>query len=83
MNRTAWRPHCRTGGIQRLHQTWLGYTETQGSPKLQKTIAQTYQTIGIEELLVHAGAKEAIFISFMKIALQAEDHIFINARIIS
>ncbi|MFG6096213.1 hypothetical protein SPB21_13215 [Leptothoe sp. ISB3NOV94-8A] len=71
------------GSIQKRHQTWLGYTETQGSPALQKTITQTYQTIGIEEILVHAGVKEAIFIKEMNVALQASDHTFIiNAKII-
>ncbi len=62
---------------QKLHQTWLGYTETQGNPELRQEIAQTYQTIGIEKILVHAGAEEAVFI-FMNIALQSGDHLIVH-----
>ncbi len=62
---------------QRFHQTWLGYTETQGNPELRQAIAQTYQTIDIEQILVHAGAEEAVFI-FMNIALQPGDHLIVH-----
>ncbi|MDB9526601.1 aminotransferase class I/II-fold pyridoxal phosphate-dependent enzyme [Oscillatoria sp. CS-180] len=62
---------------QRFHQTWLGYTETQGNPELRQVIAQTYQTIGIENTLVHAGAEEAVFI-FMNVALQPGDHLIVH-----
>lgn len=65
------------GATQRFHQTWLGYTETQGSPKLRQAIAQTYKTIGMDNILVHAGAEEAIFI-FMNIALQPGDHLIVH-----
>lgn len=60
-----------------FHQTWLGYTETQGSPELRQEIAQTYQSIGIEDILVHAGAEEAIF-NFMNIALEPSDRIIVH-----
>ncbi|MEM9906766.1 MAG: aminotransferase class I/II-fold pyridoxal phosphate-dependent enzyme [Cyanobacteria bacterium P01_D01_bin.44] len=62
---------------QRFHQTWLGYTETQGSPELRQAITQTYQTIRIENILVHAGAEEAVFI-FMNVALQPGDHLVVH-----
>jgi aspartate/methionine/tyrosine aminotransferase len=65
------------GSAEKFHQTWLGYTETQGSLELRQTIAQTYQTIETKEILVHAGAEEAIFI-FMNIALQPGDHIIVH-----
>jgi len=60
-----------------FHQTWLGYTETKGSPELRQVVAQIYQTIGSEDILIHAGAEEAIFI-FMNIALQPEDHLIVH-----
>ncbi len=66
------------GAAHELQQTWLGYTETQGSPALRQEIGQTYQTVGIEEILVHAGAEEAIFI-FMNVVLQPGDHIIVHA----
>ncbi len=62
---------------QKFHQTWLGYTETKGSPELRQVVAQTYQTIESEDILIHAGAEEAIFI-FMNIALQPEDHLIVH-----
>jgi len=62
---------------QNFHQTWLGYTETQGSPALRQEIAKTYESVGIEEILVHAGAEEAIYI-FMNIALEAGDHMIVH-----
>lgn len=65
------------GAAQKFHQTWLGYTETQGNPELRQAIAQTYQSIAIEEILVHAGAEEAVFI-FMNIALKCGDHIIVH-----
>jgi aspartate/methionine/tyrosine aminotransferase len=66
-----------SGAAQKFHQTWLGYTETQGNPELRQAITQTYQSMGIEEILVHAGAEEAIFI-FMNIALKPGDHIIVH-----
>ena len=47
-----------------------------GSPELRQVVAQTYQTIGSEDILIHTGAEEAIFI-FMNIALQPEDHLIV------
>lgn len=65
------------GAETEFHQTWLGYTETQGSPTLRQTVAQIYQTIGDDEILIHAGAEEAIFI-FMNVALEAGDHLIVH-----
>lgn len=65
------------GAAQKFHQTWLGYTETQGSPELRQEIAHTYQSVGTEEILVHAGAEEAVFI-FMNIALEPGDHMIVH-----
>ncbi len=65
------------GAEQQFHQTWLGYTQAQGDPELRQAIAQTYQTIGTDNVLVHAGAEEAIFI-FMNVALQPGDHVIVH-----
>ena len=63
--------------MQNFKQTWLGYTETQGNPELRQIVAETYQTIRSDDILIHAGAEEAIFI-FMNAALQAGDHLIVH-----
>lgn len=65
------------GAEQQFHQTWLGYTQAQGAPALRQAIAQTYPTLDSEQVLVHAGAEEAIFI-FMNVVLQSGDHIIVH-----
>jgi aspartate/methionine/tyrosine aminotransferase len=65
------------GAAQKFHQTWLGYTETTGNPELRQVVAQTYQRTEIENILIHTGAEEAIFI-FMNIALQPGDRIIVH-----
>ena len=69
--------NLESGAAQKFHQTWLGYTETKGSPELRQEIAKTYQSIDIEEILVHAGAEEAVFI-FMNAALEPDDHVIVH-----
>lgn len=56
----------------------LGYTETGGDPVLRREIAGLYQGIGADDILVFAGAQEAIFV-FMNAALQAGDHLVVQA----
>jgi aspartate/methionine/tyrosine aminotransferase len=51
----------------------LGYTETFGAPALRDAIAQTYDTVGPEQLLCFAGAEEAIYAA-MQVLLGAGDH---------
>ncbi len=65
------------GAAGKFQQTWLGYTESQGSPALRKEISKLYETIQPEEILVHAGAEEAIFL-FMHAALNEGDHIIVH-----
>src|SRR5258705_13068648 len=48
--------------VEKFQQVWLGYTESQGSPALRAEICKLYETIQPEEILVHAGAEEAIFL---------------------
>lgn len=62
------------GAASKFHQTWLGYTETQGNPELRQAITGIYQNMGIDDILIHASAEEAIFI-FMNIALKSGDRL--------
>jgi aspartate/methionine/tyrosine aminotransferase len=66
------------GAAEKFQQTWLGYTESQGHPALRKEIAKIYETIQPDEVLVHSGAEEAIFL-FMLAALKAGDHVVVHA----
>src|SRR5262245_60981772 len=66
------------GSIEKFQQTWLGYTESQGHPALRKEIATIYQTIQPDEILVHTGAEEAIFL-FMLAMLKEHDHIIVHS----
>ena len=61
----------------RFHQHWLGYTESQGSPSLQREICNLYDHIEPQQVLVHTGAEEAIFL-FMHAVLDAADHIIVH-----
>lgn len=66
------------GAAEKFQNVWLGYTESQGSPALRKEIAKAYETIQPEEILVHTGAEEAIFL-FMLAELKAGDHVIVHA----
>jgi len=65
------------GAVDRFQALWLGYTESAGAPELREAIAQIYATIAPEDVLVHSGAEEAIFV-FMHAALGAGDHIVVH-----
>ena len=60
--------------MENFKKQWLGYTETQGKPSLRKEITNLYEKINPENVLVHSGAEEGIFI-FMNIALKPADHV--------
>jgi aspartate/methionine/tyrosine aminotransferase len=66
------------GAAEKFQNVWLGYTESLGSPALRAEIAKIYSTIQPDEVLVHAGAEEAIFL-FMHAALKENDHIIVHA----
>jgi aspartate/methionine/tyrosine aminotransferase len=66
------------GSAEKFQRVWLGYTESQGSPALRKEISKIYATIQPEEVLVHAGAEEAIFL-FMHAILTQGDHVIVHA----
>lgn len=55
----------------------LGYTETRGGLALREAIVTTYDHIEPDQILVHAGAEEAIF-NFMSAMLTAGDHVIVH-----
>ncbi len=65
------------GSAEKFQGVWLGYTESQGHPALRKEISKVYETIQPEEILVHTGAQEAIFL-FMHAALQSGNHVIVH-----
>ncbi len=44
---------------------YLGYTETRGHPELRQIIADLYETISEEQVIVFAGAEEGVFVLYM------------------
>jgi aspartate/methionine/tyrosine aminotransferase len=65
------------GAGERFLGQRLGYTESSGSPSLRQEICRLYAGIGPEQILVHAGAEEAIFL-FMHAALERGDHLVVQ-----
>ena len=66
------------GAHDQLSSLWLGYTESLGNPKLRQAITTLYEQVAAHQVLVHAGAEEAIF-NFMNVALRPGDHIIVHA----
>ena len=62
---------------ERFQQHWLGYTQSMGSPSLRSQICRLYRDIQPEQVLVHTGAEEAIFL-FMHAVLSAKDHVIVH-----
>ena len=65
------------GSAEKFQHIWLGYTESQGHPNLRKEIANIYETIQPEDVLVHTGAEEAIYL-FMHAVLKKKDHVIVH-----
>ena len=65
------------GAAERFGRHWLGYTETLGAPALRAEIARLYTSVDPKEVLVHAGAEEAIFL-FMQAALSPGEHVIVH-----
>lgn len=62
---------------KQLQDLWLGYTESNGHPALREAISTLYTNTLPDQILVHAGAEEAIF-NFMHVALQPGDHAIVH-----
>ena len=69
------------GAAEAFGEHWLGYTESSGDPALREAIAGLYggsgAGISADQVLVHAGAEEAIF-AFMHCALESGDEIVVH-----
>jgi len=65
------------GAEEGLKRLWLGYTETSGAPSLRQEISRIYTGIQPEQILIHSGAEEAIFL-FMHAVLQPGDHVIVH-----
>ncbi|HTO94606.1 MAG TPA: aminotransferase class I/II-fold pyridoxal phosphate-dependent enzyme [Bacteroidota bacterium] len=65
------------GGDAGLANLRLGYTESNGSPSLRREICRIYGTVAPEEILVHSGAEEGVFL-FMRTCLKRGDHIIVH-----
>jgi len=63
---------------EQFESLWLGYTEPSGSPELRLVISEMYEHITADQVIVHAGAEEAIFY-FMNVALSQGDHVIVHA----
>ncbi len=55
----------------------LGYTETWGTPPLRAAIASTYETCAADDVLVFAGAEEAIY-WLMRLLAGPGDHLVVT-----
>jgi aspartate/methionine/tyrosine aminotransferase len=66
------------GAAEKFQQVWLGYTESQGSPALRAEICKLYKKMEPDDILVHTGAEEAIFL-FMFAAFQERDHVIVHS----
>jgi aspartate/methionine/tyrosine aminotransferase len=56
----------------------LGYTESIGNPGLRQEIASLYEHQSSDDILVHAGAEEAIF-NFMNVVLRSGDQVIVHS----
>ena len=55
----------------------LGYTESTGHPKLRAEIARLYESLEADDVLVFAGAEEAIF-SLFSSSVEAGEHVIVT-----
>ena len=63
--------------LKKFKDQWLGYMETQGNPLLREEVTRLYQNITSDDVLIHVGAQEAIFI-FMNVVLKKGDHVIVH-----
>lgn len=61
-----------------LLDTSLGYTHASGHPALREAIAGLYAGLGRDEVLVHAGAEEAIY-GFFRATLRPGERVVVQA----
>jgi aspartate/methionine/tyrosine aminotransferase len=66
------------GAQERFLSLRLGYTESSGHPELREAVSAVYERVTPDQVLVHAGAEEAIF-NFMNVVLLPGDHVVVHA----
>jgi aspartate/methionine/tyrosine aminotransferase len=66
------------GAGEHLESLWLGYTDSLGGSELRQAISTLYEHVTADQVLVHAGAEEAIF-NFMNVFLDPGDHVVVHA----
>jgi aspartate/methionine/tyrosine aminotransferase len=66
-----------TGATEKFAALRLGYTESAGNPGLRREIAGLYRGIAADDILVFAGAEEAIFV-FMNALLDPGDQVLVH-----
>jgi aspartate/methionine/tyrosine aminotransferase len=66
------------GSRERFESLRLGYTESAGDPELRQAVTGLYEHIAAGQVLVHAGAEEAIF-TFMNACLQPGDEVIVHS----
>ena len=66
-----------SGADRRFQELRLGYTESLGDPRLRTQIADLYDHVTADQVLVHAGAEEAIF-NLMHVLLKRGDHVIVH-----
>ena len=62
---------------EKFQKLWLGYTESPGALSLRQEICNLYTTIEPEQVLVHSGAEEAIFL-LMQASLKPGEHAIVH-----
>jgi aspartate/methionine/tyrosine aminotransferase len=65
------------GADEAFRNLRLGYTESQGDPRLCEAIAGLYAGMNPDDILVFAGAEEGIFV-FMSSFLKPGDHVIVQ-----
>jgi aspartate/methionine/tyrosine aminotransferase len=65
------------GAEERYLDLRLGYTEARGEPGLRADLAALYKGLGPDDILVHAGAEEAILCAFLAL-LSPGDRVVVN-----
>ena len=65
------------GADEALKRHWLGYTESTGALSLREAVSALYSQVAPEDVLIHSGAEEAIFL-FLQAALEPGDHAIVH-----
>lgn len=61
-------------GLQQWSELSLGYSSSQGDPRLRESIAASYPGLSDSNIITFAGAQEAIFVAYHAL-LQANDRV--------